>query len=85
MISSGIEKLGFSKWFNDKVDPNDLNSFEIARVMVVHKNNYIINNGKNDIFSELIGNGSWGSWFSNLIDVDLANCYYGGMPHWIDD
>ena len=55
MISSGIEELGFSKWFNDKVDPNDLNSFEIARVMAVHKDSYIINNGKNDIFSELIG------------------------------
>jgi len=55
MISSGIEKLGFSKWFNDKVDPNDLNSFEIARVMAVHKDSYIINNGKKDIFSELIG------------------------------
>ncbi len=55
MISFGIEKLGFSKWFNDKVNPTDLNSFEIARVMAVHKNNYIINNGKNDIFSELIG------------------------------
>ncbi|KPA18467.1 ribosome small subunit-dependent GTPase A [Candidatus Magnetomorum sp. HK-1] len=55
IISSGIEKLGFSKWFNDKVDPNDLNNFEIARVMAVHKDSYIINNGKNDTFSELIG------------------------------
>jgi len=35
MISSGIKKFGFSKWFKDKVDPNDLNSFEIARVMAV--------------------------------------------------
>jgi ribosome biogenesis GTPase len=55
MISSGIEKLGFEKWFQDNVDPLDLNRFDIARVMAVHKDSYIINDGENDVFAELIG------------------------------
>ena len=55
MISYGIEKLGFGKWFQENVDPVDLNKFDIARVIAVHKDSYIINNGENDVFAELIG------------------------------
>ena len=55
MKSYSIEKLGFGKWFQDNVDPVDLNQFDIARVMAVHKDSYIINNGENDVFAELIG------------------------------
>ncbi|MBW1642900.1 MAG: ribosome small subunit-dependent GTPase A [Deltaproteobacteria bacterium] len=55
MISYGIETLGFGKWFQDNVDPVDLNRFDIARVMAVHKDSYTINKGENDVFAELIG------------------------------
>jgi ribosome biogenesis GTPase len=55
MISHSLEKLGFGKWFQDNVNPVDLNRFDIARVMAVHKDSYIINNGENDVFAELIG------------------------------
>jgi len=55
MIPYGIEKLGFEKWFQDNVDPVDLNRFNIARVMAVHKDSYVINNGEKDVFAELIG------------------------------
>jgi len=55
MISYDIEKLGFGKWFQDNADPLDLNRFDIARVMAVHKDSYIINNGKNDVLAELTG------------------------------
>ena len=55
MISYDIEKLGFGKWFQDRVDPVDLNRFDIARVIAVHKDSYIINKGENDVFAELIG------------------------------
>ncbi len=54
-ISNGIEALGFGKWFQDNVDPVDLDSFDIARVIAVHKDSYILNNGENDAFAELIG------------------------------
>ena len=55
MISHRIEKLGFEKWFLKNVDPVDLNRFDIARVMAVHKDSYTINNGEDDVFAELIG------------------------------
>jgi len=55
MISNSIEALGFGKWFQDNVDPVGLDSIVIARVMAVHKDSYIINNGENDVFAELIG------------------------------
>ncbi|MCP4551989.1 MAG: ribosome small subunit-dependent GTPase A, partial [Bacteroidetes bacterium] len=54
-ISHNLEKLGFGKWFQDNVDPVDLDRFDIARVMAVHKDSYIINNDENDIFAEPIG------------------------------
>ena len=55
MISKDIEALGFGKWFQDNIDPVDLDSFAIARVVAVHKDSYIINNGENDVFAELMG------------------------------
>lgn len=54
-ISNGIEALGFEKWFQDNVDPADLDSFDIARVIAAHKESYIIHNGEKDVFAELIG------------------------------
>ncbi len=54
-ISNRIKALGFGKWFRDNVDPVDLNRFHIARVTAVHKDSYIVNNGENDVFAELVG------------------------------
>jgi len=54
-ITNGIEALGFGKWFQDNANPVDLESFDIARVIAVHKDSYILNNGENDVFAELIG------------------------------
>ena len=54
-ISIDIEKLGFNKWFQDKADPAKLMDYQIARVIAVNKNSYIITNGKNDVFAELVG------------------------------
>jgi ribosome biogenesis GTPase len=33
----------------------DLKSFDMARVIAVHKDSYILNNGENDVFAELNG------------------------------
>ena len=54
-ISANIEKLGFDKWFKDNVDLGDLGTLELARVTAVHKESYTINNGENNVLSELIG------------------------------
>ncbi|MCJ7553921.1 MAG: hypothetical protein MUO34_08560, partial [Ignavibacteriaceae bacterium] len=50
-----IEKLGFHKWFHDKIDTTKSDDFQIARVITVNKNSYIISNGRKDVFAELTG------------------------------
>ena len=55
IISNDIEALGFGKWFQNNVDTVNLESFDIARVIAVHKDSYILNNGKSDVLAELIG------------------------------
>ena len=54
-ITKGIEALGFREWFQDNAIPADLEGFDIARVIAVHKDSYILNNGENDVSAQLIG------------------------------
>jgi len=61
MIISEIEKLGFGQWFQDHMDSDDVNQFDIARVMAVHKDSYTVNNGENDVLAELIGKLAYGA------------------------
>jgi ribosome biogenesis GTPase len=50
-----IEKLGFDKWFQDKIETPKLDDSQITRVITVNKNSFVISNGKNDIYAELTG------------------------------
>jgi len=50
-----IEKLGFDNWFQDKTETTKLNDFQIARVICVNKNSFVVSNGKKDIYAELTG------------------------------
>ncbi|MEW6381502.1 MAG: ribosome small subunit-dependent GTPase A [bacterium] len=50
-----IQKLGFNPGFQDRIDPAKLAAFQIARVIAVNKNSYIVSNGKHDIFAEITG------------------------------
>ncbi len=50
-----IEDLGFDNWFQDKIDKSKFDSHQIARVITVSKNRYIISNGRKEITSELTG------------------------------
>lgn len=54
-ISNDIEALGFGKWFQEHLDPQDLKRFDLARVVAVHKDSYIVNNGKKALSAELVG------------------------------
>jgi ribosome biogenesis GTPase / thiamine phosphate phosphatase len=51
---SHLQKLGFDKWFLDRI-PENLNGLEIARVVAVHKDRFTINTGEKDVFAELVG------------------------------
>ncbi len=50
-----IEKLGFNKWFKDKIDSTKLAGCHIARVSAVNRNNYLINDGNKDVPAEPTG------------------------------
>ena len=42
---NNLEKLGFNNWVNDKVDLSKTNDFQIARVISVNKNSFVVSNG----------------------------------------
>jgi ribosome biogenesis GTPase / thiamine phosphate phosphatase len=54
-ISNSIEKLGFDQSYLDHSTPERLEGFEIARVVAVHKDSYVISDGENDVLAELVG------------------------------
>ena len=54
-IPAKIEKLGFDKWFLNRIDPTKLADHKIARVITVNKDSYTINNGQGEVSAELTG------------------------------
>lgn len=54
-ISNSIKKLGFDQSYLDLSTPERLEGFEIARVVAVHKDSYVISDGEKDVLAELVG------------------------------
>lgn len=54
-LSTEIEKLGFDSWFQERIDLSNLGDHQIARIITVNKNNFIISNGKEEVLAELTG------------------------------
>jgi ribosome biogenesis GTPase len=91
-ISNNIEQLGFDKWFQDNIDPESKEVFDIARVIAVHKDSYTINNGENDVFAELVGKIMYsadspidypavGDWvFANFYDENTFSIIHKILP-----
>lgn len=50
-----LELLGYSDFFKTQVDAGKLEKHELARVISVHKDSYIISNGSGEVFAELSG------------------------------
>jgi ribosome biogenesis GTPase len=80
-VSEIIKNLGFDKWFQDNIDPENLAEFEIARVIAVHKDSYIVSNGKNDVFAELLGKMT----YSAVSPVDYPTIGDWVLVHFYDD
>lgn len=76
-----INKLGFDKWFQDNIDPDNLAELEIARVIAVHKDSYIVSNGKNDVFAELLGKVT----YSAVSPIDYPTVGDWVLVHFYDD
>ena len=50
-----LQHLGFDDWFQDHLEADKLALHEIARVVSVHKDSYMITKGHGDVFAELTG------------------------------
>ncbi|MBT4641600.1 MAG: ribosome small subunit-dependent GTPase A, partial [Deltaproteobacteria bacterium] len=50
-----IEKLGFNNWFQEQVDGSKLDDYQLARVIAVDKNSYVINSGPGEVAAEITG------------------------------
>lgn len=50
-----LKKIGFDKWFQNHVDPENLADIKIARVIAVHKDRYTVTGGAEEVPAELVG------------------------------
>ena len=50
-----LQHLGFDDWFQARIETDKLALHEIARVVSVHKDSYMITKGHGDVFAELTG------------------------------
>ena len=50
-----LQLIGFDHWFQDRTEADKLAQHEIARVISVHKDSYMITKGRGDVFAELTG------------------------------
>jgi ribosome biogenesis GTPase len=50
-----IEDLGFDSWFKERVEKSKTTEFQIARIVAVHKDSYLVRNNSTEIFAELTG------------------------------
>ena len=50
-----IKDLGFDSWFEEHLDDGDRNDFEIARVIAVQKDSYLVKNDQTEVFAEVTG------------------------------
>jgi ribosome biogenesis GTPase len=54
-IPNKLSEIGFDASLLESLSPEILEHFEIARVAAVHKDSYIVTDGKNNLSAELIG------------------------------
>jgi ribosome biogenesis GTPase len=52
---SDLEYLGYSDWFESRVDDQKIAAHGLARVVAVHKDSYTVTKRKGEVFSELSG------------------------------
>ena len=51
-----LELLGFSDWFRQQIDADQSAIHEIARVVAVHKDSFVVSKGNGEVFAECAGN-----------------------------
>jgi len=86
-----LESLGYSPWFKNRVDVEKIAAHDVARVVSVHKDSYIITKGFGEVFAELSGHLSYtansvsdlpttGDWvYADFYDDDTHAIIHGVM------
>ena len=54
-IAENIKHLGYDNWFQANTDLEKIAEHQLARVIAVHKDSYIISKGDKDVYAELSG------------------------------
>ncbi|MFK5985525.1 MAG: ribosome small subunit-dependent GTPase A [Pseudomonadota bacterium] len=84
-----LENLGYSDWFQSRVNTEMAAIHDIVRVVSVHKDSYMVTKGKAEVFAELSGNlfysalsaadlPTTGDWvYANLYDDDTHAIIHG--------
>lgn len=89
---SNLKNIGYNTNIENNIDSEMLKKHDIARIVAVHRSNYIISNGENNIIAELSGslqyssNGSielptTGDWvYVDFYDDDSFAIIHGLIP-----
>ena len=59
--SEKLRRLGLTDWFKSKTSAEKMLQHELARVIAVHRDSYLINKGGTDVFAEPIGKLIYGA------------------------
>ena len=87
-----LEKIGFNSWFQSRVDEQKTAMHELARVVSVHRDSYVITKGTAEIYAELSGNLIYtaesasalptaGDWvYADFFDAETHAIVHGVLP-----
>ncbi len=87
-----LEYIGYSDWFKSQVEGDKEKNHEVARVVSVHKDSYVLTKGHGEVFAELSGNVLYtasssidlpttGDWvYADFYDNDALAIIHGVLP-----
>ncbi len=87
-----LESMGYDSWFRHQADEDKIAIHEVARVVSVHKDSYVVTKGHGDVFAELSGKlfytadssldlPTTGDWiYADFYDDDSHAIIHGIIP-----
>lgn len=92
LMINDLKNIGYSDWFESRVDSDKLAAHGVARVVSVHKDSYTVTKGGEEVFAELSGHllystesasdlPTTGDWvYADFFDEDSHAIIYGVFP-----
>jgi ribosome biogenesis GTPase len=60
-LKVNLRDLGFNNWFREKLSKSDYTEKDLARIIAVNKDNYIIKNSETELLAEITGKVIYGA------------------------